>query len=138
MHSKQLALLNILVAEDDPDDAEMVIDAIKKSDYFGNAILVNNGEELVEYLNSHKNCLPDVILTDLNMPKKSGFEALEEISKNDKLNEIPVFVYSTSANPVTEEKCKALGVKCFLIKPFNFFEYSNIPKLIADYLGTHK
>lgn len=131
----KMRLYTILLAEDDSDDSDIVAEAIKANKNFNNLVLVVNGEELMEYLHSGKP-RPDVILTDLNMPKKDGFEALDEISKDALLKDIPFFVYSTSTNPIMEAKCKALGVKCFFKKPFSFTEYANITNVIANYLRS--
>ncbi|HEY0040394.1 MAG TPA: response regulator, partial [Flavisolibacter sp.] len=93
-----------------------------------------NGKELLDYLKDPAISQPDVILTDINMPILSGIEALEEIFKDSTLNQIPAFVFSSTINPIYQEKCKTLGTAGFLVKPFNLKGFDEIPKKIIDAL----
>jgi len=124
--------LHIIIAEDDYDDADVICESFNKSPDFVKVSLVGNGEELLNYLKNSSNAIPDVILTDINMPIIDGIEALQEISNNDKLNKIPCFVYSTSINPAYKEKCDLLGVKGYLIKPYSIEEFDEIPRKILQ------
>lgn len=124
--------LHIIIAEDDYDDADVICESFNKNPDFAKVSLVNNGEELLNYLKNSSNEIPDVILTDINMPIIDGIEALQEILNNSKLNKIPCFVYSTSINPSYKEKCDLLGVKGYLIKPYSIEEFDEIPKKIIN------
>ncbi|MFG4004051.1 response regulator [Flavobacterium aquidurense] len=124
--------LHILIAEDDSDDADIISDAFTKNTNFEKVNLVANGEELLNYLKNSSNKIPDVILTDINMPIVDGIEALQEILNTTELKNIPCFVYSTSINPAYKEKCDLLGIKAYLIKPYSIEGFDEIPKSILS------
>jgi CheY-like chemotaxis protein len=124
--------LHIIIAEDDNDDADVIFETFSQNPNFGKVSLVPNGEELLNYLKDANNENPDVILTDINMPILDGIEALEEILNTNELKDIPCFVYSTSINPSYKEKCDVLGVKAYLIKPYSFEAFAEIPKTILS------
>jgi CheY-like chemotaxis protein len=124
--------LHIVIAEDDMDDADVITETFSNNPNFSKVSLVANGEELLNYLKNGSNENPDVILTDINMPIIDGIEALQEILSNDELKNIPCFVYSTSINPSYKEKCDEMGVKAYLIKPYSFEAFAEIPKTILS------
>jgi CheY-like chemotaxis protein len=124
--------LHIVIAEDDMDDADVITETFSNNPNFSKVSLVANGEELLNYLKNGSNENPDVILTDINMPIIDGIEALQEILSNDELKNIPCFVYSTSINPSYKEKCDDMGVKAYLIKPYSFEAFAEIPKTILS------
>jgi len=124
--------LHIVIAEDDMDDADVITETFTNNPNFSKVSLVANGEELLNYLKNDQNENPDVILTDINMPIIDGIEALQEILSNDELKNIPCFVYSTSINPSYKEKCDDMGVKAYLIKPYSFEAFAEIPKTILS------
>lgn len=128
--------LHILIAEDDTDDAETILYSFEKHPAFKKVDVVSNGQELLNYLKSAHNTIPDIILTDINMPIVNGIEALTEIKANEKLSKIPAFVYSTAINPIYEAQAAALGTKGFLIKPFSLREFEEIPNHIIEVLRT--
>src|SRR6476620_6485684 len=111
--------LHIIIAEDDPDDGEVIVESFTKNKAFAKVDWVKNGKELLDYLRNPEIKKPDIILTDINMPILSGIEALEEISADSKLNTIPAFVFSSTINPVYQARCQKLGTPGFLVKPFN-------------------
>lgn len=122
--------LHIVIAEDDEDDADVITETFNKNPNFDKVTLVSNGEELLNYLKEPSAKMPDVVLTDINMPILDGIEALQEILNTNDLKEIPCFVYSTSINPSYKEKCDLLGVKAYLIKPYAIEDFDEIPKNI--------
>ena len=124
--------LHIVIAEDDMDDADVIADTFTNNPNFSKVSLVANGEELLNFLKNDSNPNPDVILTDINMPLVDGIEALQEILNTKELKDIPCFVYSTSINPSYKEKCDHLGVKAYLIKPYSFEAFAEIPKTILS------
>lgn len=126
--------LHIIIAEDDPDDGEIIQASFSKHNAFGKVDVVANGKELLESLKNTAAEKPDIILTDINMPILSGIEALEAICDDQTLSQIPAFVYSTSINPVYQVKCMKLGTKGFIIKPFRLKDFDNIPNKILDIL----
>ncbi|WET03070.1 response regulator [Flavobacterium sp. YJ01] len=124
--------LHILIAEDDIDDADVMSETFNNNPSFSKVSIVANGEELLNYLKDESNKKPDVILTDINMPIIDGIEALQEILNTKELKDIPCFVYSTSINPSYKEKCDDMGVKAYLIKPYSFEAFAEIPKTILS------
>ncbi|MEZ0131282.1 response regulator, partial [Flavobacterium sp. LBUM151] len=80
--------LHIIIAEDDEDDADVITEIFNKNPDFDKVSLVSNGEKLLNYLKNASE-IPDVILTDINMPIIDGIEALQVILNNDALKSIP-------------------------------------------------
>jgi CheY-like chemotaxis protein len=125
--------LFILIAEDDIDDAEIITESFEKHAAFSKVAVVNNGAELVAALKNGAD--PDIILTDINMPILDGIEALKAIYENSEWKKIPAFVYSTTINPVYEAKCRELGCKGFLIKPYDLEGFEAIPGKMLELLN---
>jgi CheY-like chemotaxis protein len=112
----------ILVADDDLDDQELIQDAFSDNSITVDKMrFVNDGEELISFLKSIK-CLPSLILLDLNMPRKSGREALYEIKQDPELKHIPVLMFSTSDADVDIRECQLIGSNAFLTKPNSYLE----------------
>jgi CheY-like chemotaxis protein len=88
--------IKILLADDDKDDRFFFKLALKGLSFPTTLTTVNDGEQLMDYLNKNQDNLPDVIFLDLNMPIKDGSEALNEIEENPVFKSIPVVIYSTS------------------------------------------
>lgn len=125
--------LHIIIAEDDSDDREIIMDSFSKHQAFIRVDIVKNGRELLRFLeDGHPK--PDIILTDINMPIMDGIEALTEISNDPLLLHIPAFVYSTTINPTYQAKCMELGTRGFLIKPVSLKGFDEIPHKIVDIL----
>ena len=123
--------LHILIAEDDEDDLELISSSFKNNNRFNKVDTVKDGVELMNYLHANRTQLPDVILTDLNMPKKDGYESLQEICLDADFSRVPVFVYSTTLNPLYILKCRNLGAVDFVLKPFKLEEIEAIPERIG-------
>lgn len=123
-----LTRLHIIIAEDDEDDGELLCESFNKHASFKTVSWVKNGRSLLETLRSNNyGTIPDLVLTDINMPIMNGIEAAEEIFKDPQLCTIPLFVYSSAINPIYAAKCKELGCVAFLIKPYNLADYDEIP-----------
>jgi len=117
----------ILVADDDADDCFLVQEALKELDGNFTLKMVKNGEELLYYLNRKGKYSdekeyphPSLVLLDLNMPRKNGSEALEEIRNNKKHKGLPVVVFSTSSAHEDIEKMYLKGANSFITKPLTF------------------
>lgn len=117
----------ILIADDDLEDRMLVRDALEESRLINEIRFVENGEELLDYLNNkgkfsdkEKFPLPGIILLDLNMPRKDGREALKEIKAHPVLKIIPVVVLTTSKAEEDIIKTYNLGVSSFITKPVTF------------------
>jgi CheY-like chemotaxis protein len=112
----------ILVAEDDEDDQELIRDALLESELAEQKLrFVTDGEELINLLQNAV-LLPSLILLDLNMPRKNGFQVLSEIKTSTKLKHIPVIVFTTSDNYSDIKKCHELGGNSFMTKPPGYIE----------------
>lgn len=88
--------LNVLLADDDADDCFFFEKALREISITTQLTIVNDGERLMDYLSQNSKILPHVLFLDLNMPRKSGFECLTEITENIKLKNLYVVMFSTS------------------------------------------
>ncbi len=93
MNMKQV---NIVLADDDADDCFFFEKALKEIPIESNLSIVRDGDQLMSYLFENIEHLPDLIFLDLSMPRKTGFECLQEIKENDRLKDIQVVMLSTS------------------------------------------
>jgi len=123
----ELKDLHILLAEDDPDDGEILYKSFTSHPNIAKVDWVKNGKALLSFLKECGDKKPDVVLTDINMPIINGIEALEAIFRDSELSGIPIFVYSSTINPAYEAKSKELGAWGYLVKPFNLFDFDEIP-----------
>jgi CheY-like chemotaxis protein len=124
---KEFKDLHIILADDDPDDAEILCTSFANHPSIGTIDWVKNGQMLLDFLKNSTDKKPDIILTDINMPIVNGIQALEEIFQDSKLSSIPVFVYSTTINPLYEAKSRELGALGYLIKPYKLKDFQEIP-----------
>jgi CheY-like chemotaxis protein len=128
--------VEILLVEDSPADIALTEEALKESGLENTLTIVTDGEQAIEYLSKrgkYKDAeSPDLILLDLNMPKKNGHEVLEVIKDNPKLEEIPVVVLTVSE--AEEDIARALGLKMnfYLNKPVNVKKLAPILTTIID------
>ncbi|MBS1563901.1 MAG: response regulator [Bacteroidetes bacterium] len=113
----------ILLVENDEDERDFMKEGFCQSRHFDVLDIFSNGDELIEYLNEKKSGLPDIILSDLNMPGKNGYDILLFMKKHDALSGIPVIITSTSSSASTIRKCEELGAADFLVKPDTFDQY---------------
>jgi CheY-like chemotaxis protein len=130
----------ILMAEDDSDDRLLAEDAMKESGIGMELRFVQDGVELMDYLNRRNKYSqpeasprPGLIILDLNMPRKDGREALNEIKKDPELKKIPVVVFTTSTAPPDITKVYELGANSFISKPVAFNALVGLLKTVADY-----
>jgi len=131
--------INILMADDDPDDQLMTKEAFEENRMVNKLSFVSDGEELMDYLqhrgkfNAQNAPKPGLILLDLNMPKKDGRMALKEIKADPNLKRIPVVVLTTSKSDEDIFKTYDLGVSSFITKPVTFEELVGVTKDIGQY-----
>jgi len=123
----------ILIAEDEDDEAFLLERALKKAAISNPVLRVKNGDEVIEYL-SGSGCygdrsqypMPIIVLLDLNMPKKSGFEVLEWIRQQSSLKALAVDVFSGSSRNEDIEKALRLGANLYLKKPITINELDEL------------
>lgn len=134
----------ILMAEDDADDRLLVQDAFAECGANDKVRFVADGEELVDYLlrrgkyaQTSAAPRPDLILLDLNMPRKDGREALKEIRSHQELRRVPVVVFTTSRADTDIERVYELGANSFVTKPAGFDELvATVTQLTGYWFGT--
>ncbi|HEY9785864.1 MAG TPA: response regulator [Candidatus Obscuribacterales bacterium] len=128
--------VEILLVEDSPADIALTEEALRESGLSNQLTIVTDGEQAIDYLMRRGKftdaLLPDIILLDLNMPKKNGHEVLAEMKDNPELEEIPVVVLTVSE--AEEDIVKALGLKMnyYLNKPVNAQKLTPILSTIIE------
>lgn len=129
----------ILIAEDDYDDRMLLEMAFQAFENTCQIKFVLDGEQLMEYLNRQSaysdpdsSPRPDLILLDLNMPKKSGHQALQEIKRAAELKDIPVVIWTTSASEKDMAICRKIGADDFLTKPSSFAEVVKTMAMLSN------
>lgn len=124
--------LHILLADDDDDDRLFFKDAIEVVKVKTIVTMVNDGVELMDYLNNSlidsEMRLPNLLFLDLNMPRKDGMECLKEIRANSKLKDLSIAIYSTSGLEKDIEETFIRGANIYIKKPNDFEEL----KVILD------
>lgn len=130
-------IINILLVEDNPGDIRLTKEVLKEGKIRNRLEVVTDGEEAILYL---KKCgkykevtLPDIILLDLNLPKKDGREVLAEIKTDPLLMLIPVIVLTTSAAEQDIMNMYAHHANCYITKPVDFNQFINVIKSIEDF-----
>ncbi|WP_158768470.1 response regulator [Paraglaciecola sp. L1A13] len=127
------AVSYILVADDDADDQELIQDAFSDNEIVLDKLrFVDDGEELIHFLENAE-ILPSIILLDLNMPRKSGREALAEIKQNPTLKHIPVIMFTTSDSEVDIKECHMIGCNAYLTKPNNYIDLVSLMKDLISF-----
>ena len=133
---------NILVVEDDEDHSRLIIKTLKKIGQLKNdIILAENGQEAVDYLRKkgkYKNsnhALPFLVLLDIKLPLKNGFEVLEEIKADKTLKKIPIVVLTTTSGKEDIERALALGANDYITKPVKFEDFRNKINKLGYYWG---
>jgi CheY-like chemotaxis protein len=109
-----------LLADDDQDDAELFGEALTVIDPPVRFQHVPDGRAVFQFLSNDSNQKPDIIFLDLNMPEMSGWQCLSKLKNDIHFREIPVVMYSTSANPRDREIAGELGAVGFVTKPTDF------------------
>lgn len=130
--------LTILLADDDPDDRLLVKEAFEENHLLNPLHMVEDGEQLMDYLYRRGRFAeyavrPNLILLDLNMPRKSGIEALQEIKSDASLRTIPVIVLTTSKAEEDILRTYDLGVNSFIVKPVTFDSLVDLVKELGKY-----
>jgi CheY-like chemotaxis protein len=128
-----------LIAEDDPDDQLLTREALAESRLANTVCFVNDGQELLDYLRQagpyteRATVRPDLILLDLNMPRKDGREALAEIKADPALRSIPVVILTTSTANEEIQRAYDLGANSFVVKPVTFEGLVSAVRVLTQY-----
>jgi CheY-like chemotaxis protein len=122
-----------LYADDDPDDQEFFQAMVEQLDPSINVVLVNNGLELLQYLNNvSKGNLPCCIVLDINMPIWDGIKTLKALKVEEKYMSIPVIMFTTSRSLRDNELSLMLGAQGFITKPVNQKDFNQLYHRFAD------
>lgn len=109
--------ITLLIVDDDSDDRELFIEAVREVDQYIECIAAKNGLQALEWLKDPIHTLPDLIFLDISMPLLSGKKCLAEIKSNEKLQQIPVIIYTTSKDIEESKALKKMGAFHFISKP---------------------
>jgi len=126
------AQVEILLVEDNADDAEMAIHALRKKNLANKLIHLQDGEEALDFLfgtgkfaGRDVTLRPRLILLDLKMPKVDGMQVLAKVKSNDATKKIPVVILTSSKEDPDLSKCYELGANSYIVKPVEFDSFIN-------------
>lgn len=129
--------IEILLVEDNPGDVRLTKEAINEGNISNNLYVVGDGIEALDFLRKKGNYgnapRPDIVLLDLNLPKKNGREVLAEIKADALLKSIPVIILSTSEAENDVQKSYELNANCYVTKPVDLDDFMNVVKSIEDF-----
>lgn len=129
----------ILLAEDNPVDAEMAIDALQEARLFNPVVHVEDGVEALDYLLSRgayagrRSGLPSVLLLDIKMPRLDGLELLRKIRGIEELKRLPVVILSSSREESDLARSWDLGVNAYVVKPMDAEQFFNAIKTLGTF-----
>ena len=124
--------IDILLVEDNPNDAELTLRALRKSDIGARLAIARDGAEALDYLLSSRP-KPKVVFLDLKLPKIDGIEVLRRVRADELTHSIPVVVLTSSQEERDISECYKLGVNSYVVKPVEFDKFY---KAVGD-LGTY-
>lgn len=128
----------IILADDDEDDRQFFKDAFKEIKIKTVVYVVNDGAELMTHLTKENSQLPHLLFLDLNMPLKNGMDCLKEIKSIERLRDISIAIYSTSASEDDIEEAFVKGANVYIKKPDDFVTLKKIlSKVISINLQYH-
>jgi two-component system response regulator len=121
----------ILIIEDNPDDEELLMRELRKAGLQRHIRTIHDGKKALEFLNDENTECEDLaaVFLDLKLPRLHGLRILEAIRRDERLQNLPVIVMTSSNLPEELEKCRELGVSCYVQKPLTF---SSFAKAFAD------
>jgi len=129
--------IEILMVEDNPGDVRLTKEAMRTNKMKNNIRTAENGVEALAFLRREgkysNSTRPDLILLDLNLPKKDGLEVLKEIKDDTQLKRIPVVVLTTSKAEEDIVKSYNLHANCFITKPIDLQEFATVVRSIEDF-----
>jgi chemotaxis family two-component system response regulator Rcp1 len=132
--------MEILLVDDNAADVRMVRDGLQEALPEARLSVAADGVEAIRFLRREgrhvKAPRPDLIILDLRLPKKSGFDVLVEIKQDPALANIPVVVQSSSEAPIDIQRAYSLHANCYITKPAGFDEFSRTMRILADFWVT--
>ncbi len=128
--------IEILLVEDNPGDVRLTIEALRESKVRNNLQVASDGVQALDRLRTAGAIRPDLILLDLNLPKKDGREVLAEIKADPTLKTIPVVILTTSSAEQDVLKSYELQANCYITKPVDLEQFITVVKSIEDFWLT--
>jgi CheY-like chemotaxis protein len=134
---------NILLAEDNPQDAELTLTALGEYNIANEVVVVTDGAQAIDYLYRRGNYStraegnPAVVLLDLKMPKVDGLEVLRTIKQDEKLKTIPVVMLTSSREEADVVKSYSLGVNAYVVKPVDFQAFLDAVRQLGAFWTVH-
>ncbi len=128
--------LKILLVEDSAADVRLIREALKETPVAVTLSVARDGVEAVEFLKASETGVtirPDLILLDLNLPRKNGREVLAEVKSSPTLKQIPILVMTSSRADEDIAAVYALNANCYITKPADLLEYVNVVRAIEDF-----
>jgi chemotaxis family two-component system response regulator Rcp1 len=140
LETERGSAVKILLVEDNPGDVRLTQEALKESKMLNELHVTEDGVEALEFLNRQGKYAdaphPDLILLDLNLPKKDGRELLEEIKADENLRRIPVVVLTTSKAQEDIYRMYEQHANCYITKPIDFEQFIEVIKSIDNFWLT--
>lgn len=135
--NEKYSCVEILIADDSAGDIRLIMEALKESKIVNNLSTVSDGVFALDFLykrNGYENSpTPNLILLDLNMPRKNGFEVLAEIKQDERLRLIPVCIMTVSSDEKDVVESYNLHANCYITKPVDFTQFMSIVKNIENF-----
>ena len=132
--------IEILLVEDNPGDVDLTKEALQEAKVRNSLHVVDDGAKAVEFLYRRGEYAdsprPDIILLDLNLPKKDGRQVLEEIKGDSQLSEIPIVILTTSQAEEDILRSYQLHANCYITKPVDFKQFMHVVKSIEEFWLT--
>ncbi len=132
--------IEILLVEDSPSDTDLTIEALEEGKVANHLSIVEDGVQAMEFLRRQKQYAgvprPDLILLDLNLPRKDGREVLTELKSDPDLHAIPVVVLTTSRAEEDVLRAYQLQANCFITKPVDFKQFLDVVRSIENFWLT--
>ncbi|HEX3353092.1 MAG TPA: response regulator [Terriglobales bacterium] len=127
----------ILLVDDNPADRDLTIEALSQSLWPSNVSTAIDGADAMTFLRRegkyNKATRPNLVLLDLNLPRKDGRSVLAEMKSNAALRRIPVVIFSTSQAPLDVERCYDLGANSYVSKPSTLQDWMTAVKLLKEF-----
>jgi two-component system, chemotaxis family, response regulator Rcp1 len=131
--------IQVLLAEDNPGDVYLVREALSLERLQFNLLVRSDGEQMSDFIDridSGAEPCPDVVLLDLNLPRRSGVSLLERLRQSSLCGAVPVIVVTSSASPQDREMATRLGASSYFQKPSDFDEFMRLGSLVRQFVST--
>lgn len=132
----------ILLVEDDPDDEELTLRALRKAAVANEIAVARDGQEALEFIfcegeyADREPLMPIAILLDLKLPKIDGVDLLKRLRGDDRTKHIPVVMLTSSGEPQDMERAYGAGVNSYIRKPVDFADFTDAVARLAVYWGS--